>query len=417
MWRWQIGLMLIALFSASLAFAQVTTGPGPRNFTVDAPPTASDSCRLHDTWVDTSAIPRQWYVAVDCTAGASVWNQAGGSSGEIGSSGIAFADLPASPSHGDTYFVLDLDDADHCDAGGGDGTFAADCWWDGEAGAWIRKTPGSQQGVYAIPNPDGFRGWNAVPCTDPEVYQPERDTLGEEAPRLIRCGDAGTIYTFAQYGPPGAPLPFQAGNIYIPIGAPFQVSHENSLGDEVVDVLCDNPAGSLTGCSFLTAGVDLTAHIADTADAHDASAISNVPAGNIAATNQQAVNAELDAEKMPTFTRIWAFSETVIDAAGSMDNVMMNFIAPVAMTVTGVACKVLSGTVVLAPTFTLEDDDGNAMTITGTNPTCAAVGTDATWAAVTAGNSLVEGEGLRYDITNSPDGNDTFSISVKGTVP
>lgn len=41
----------------------------------------------------------------------------------------------------------------------------------------------------------------------------------------------------------------------------------------------------------------LTAHIDDTTDAHDASAISTVPAGNLAATNVQASLAELDGEK------------------------------------------------------------------------------------------------------------------------
>lgn len=44
----------------------------------------------------------------------------------------------------------------------------------------------------------------------------------------------------------------------------------------------------------------LTAHISDTTDAHDASAISNVPAGTIAATDVQAALNELDTEKATT---------------------------------------------------------------------------------------------------------------------
>lgn len=48
-----------------------------------------------------------------------------------------------------------------------------------------------------------------------------------------------------------------------------------------------------------TTGADLVAHIADTTDAHDASAISTVPAGNLAAVNVQTSLAELDAEKQP----------------------------------------------------------------------------------------------------------------------
>jgi hypothetical protein len=44
---------------------------------------------------------------------------------------------------------------------------------------------------------------------------------------------------------------------------------------------------------------EIDAHIADTVDAHDASAISNVPAGGIAATTVQAAINELDTEKAP----------------------------------------------------------------------------------------------------------------------
>lgn len=45
---------------------------------------------------------------------------------------------------------------------------------------------------------------------------------------------------------------------------------------------------------------DLAAHLADTSDAHDASAISSVPAGNLAATDVQAALNELDTEKATT---------------------------------------------------------------------------------------------------------------------
>jgi len=69
---------------------------------------------------------------------------------------------------------------------------------------------------------------------------------------------------------------------------------------------------SLTGRSevFITAAkedfdsftTDLTAHLNDTSDAHDASAISFTPAGNVAATDVQAAIAELDSEKLATTT-------------------------------------------------------------------------------------------------------------------
>jgi hypothetical protein len=55
---------------------------------------------------------------------------------------------------------------------------------------------------------------------------------------------------------------------------------------------------------------DLAAHIADTSDAHDASAISVTPAGNIAATNAQAAFEELDSEKEPADAAILKSDET-----------------------------------------------------------------------------------------------------------
>lgn len=49
---------------------------------------------------------------------------------------------------------------------------------------------------------------------------------------------------------------------------------------------------------YMAAETGLDAHLADTVDAHDASAISNVAAGNIVATTVQAAIDELDSEKL-----------------------------------------------------------------------------------------------------------------------
>lgn len=51
--------------------------------------------------------------------------------------------------------------------------------------------------------------------------------------------------------------------------------------------------------NFSNINTEIVDHIADTVDAHDASAISNVPAGSIAATTVQAALNELDTEKAP----------------------------------------------------------------------------------------------------------------------
>lgn len=77
------------------------------------------------------------------------------------------------------------------------------------------------------------------------------------------------------------------------------------------------------------------------------------------------------------------------------DDNMLTWNAQKAITITDVSCKTagFSGT---QPTITLEDDSGNAMTGT---PTCD---TSGAWTAVTAANTLIAAEGLRFDTTNTP---------------
>lgn len=80
----------------------------------------------------------------------------------------------------------------------------------------------------------------------------------------------------------------------------------------------------------------------------------------------------------------------------------------------GCRCKEVDGTTCeTLATFTLQDVAGNAMTITGTNPTCATTGL-ATYATVTSGNTLSAGEGVAFDVTNtpSPSGSDEYMICV-----
>lgn len=54
---------------------------------------------------------------------------------------------------------------------------------------------------------------------------------------------------------------------------------------------------------------ELAAHIADTLDAHAASAITNTPAGSIAATTVQAAINELDTDKQPVDTNLTAIAD------------------------------------------------------------------------------------------------------------
>jgi hypothetical protein len=68
----------------------------------------------------------------------------------------------------------------------------------------------------------------------------------------------------------------------------------------------------------------LPAHLADAVDAHDASAISVVPAGSLAATTVQAALAELDAEKEPVIApgtyplTAAVVLKSIVDAAGDL---------------------------------------------------------------------------------------------------
>jgi hypothetical protein len=92
------------------------------------------------------------------------------------------------------------------------------------------------------------------------------------------------------------------------------------------------------------------------------------------------------------------------------------FMAPYQVTVTGIGCY-CKGTCTTTALLSLEDRNANAMTITGTNPTCAKTTGNATFAAVTAGNVLVAGEGVRFDVAPTPSPEtDTYTICIKYTV-
>ena len=86
-----------------------------------------------------------------------------------------------------------------------------------------------------------------------------------------------------------------------------------------------------------------------------------------------------------------------------------------ARTIVKVGCR-CHGTCTTKADISLEDDSGNAMT--HTTPTCSTAGTVITYQSVTAANTLVAGEGLRFDVTNtpSPDATDTYEICVEYTI-
>ncbi len=98
-------------------------------------------------------------------------------------------------------------------------------------------------------------------------------------------------------------------------------------------------------------------------------------------------------------------------AAGD-DNVDFRMWAQ-AVTITKVGCY-CDGTCTTAAQISLEDRAGNAMT--HTTPTCATGTDNATYQSVTANGSLAAGEGLNFDVDNTPNPEtDLYLICVQGT--
>jgi hypothetical protein len=108
-------------------------------------------------------------------------------------------------------------------------------------------------------------------------------------------------------------------------------------------------------------------------------------------------------------------SVTVSDVVAADDNVLF-FVADRDITVTGVACR-YEGTGSTVATFTLENAKaGTGMTITGTNPTCVTGNNNAAFAAITANNAIVKGDGIRFDTTNTTNPlTDDYTITIQYT--
>jgi hypothetical protein len=160
------------------------------------------------------------------------------------------------------------------------------------------------------------------------------------------------------------------------------------------------PAGGVLSGTYPNPGfnadmatqAELDAHLADTSDAHDASAISFTPAGTIAATDVQAAIAEVAAEATYTQTVVFSKSGALTVAAGEgrypamQDGTILAVRAAVGTAPTGASLIVdvnKNGTTI----FTTQ---GNRPTITASSTSSAE--------ATPAVTSLAEGDLLSVDI-------------------
>lgn len=159
----------------------------------------------------------------------------------------------------------------------------------------------------------------------------------------------------------------------------------------------------------------LTAHLDDTVDAHDASAISNVPAGAVAATTVQAAINELDTEKSATtHTHDTAWDKSIFvqgeikvpsAAVDYLGGFVVNVESGEVLTLTEVYDQIRAGTSVTYKITKNGSDQVTGITATTTNNS-----TDI------ADFTVVKGDRLAVVVTavsGTPDG---LEVSLLGTV-
>lgn len=137
------------------------------------------------------------------------------------------------------------------------------------------------------------------------------------------------------------------------------------------------------------------------------SSINSTKIGSTTAADATFTNITVNSIKQPTVPSI---TVKVEDLAAADDDFEF-FVAPESITVTDIGCH-CQGTCTTTADFRLEDRSGNAMT--HTTPGCSTSTSDTTFTSITASNKLVAGEGMRFDITNTPNPEtDEYTVIVK----
>jgi hypothetical protein len=145
---------------------------------------------------------------------------------------------------------------------------------------------------------------------------------------LIDAGPGASGVTAGAYGSASAVATFTVGadgRLTVAGSAAIQIAISAVTGlqaalDAKAAAVHSHAIADVTGLQAAldakASATDLSNHLADTSDAHDASAISVTPTGDIAATDVQAAIAELDTEKQPASANLTEWSSLNPSANG-----------------------------------------------------------------------------------------------------
>ncbi len=164
--------------------------------------------------------------------------------------------------------------------------------------------------------------------------------------------------------------------------------------------------------------VGLAAHLADATDAHDASAISNVAAGNISATDVQAAINELDTEKA---TIAQAKTEHIGIAVGDETTAIttgtakVTFRMPYAMTLTAVRASLTTASSSGTPTIDINEGGTTILSTKLTIDASEKTSTTAAVAAVISDSALADDAEMTIDIDVAGTGAAGLKVWLIGT--
>ncbi len=192
--------------------------------------------------------------------------------------------------------------------------------------------------------------------------------------------------------------------------------------------ITNTPAGAIAATTAQAAidelDTDLTAHLDDTTDAHAGTAVTNTPAGTIAATTAQAAIDELDTDITTNLYApfVWSIPVALVDISGAMD-VVTEWVAPFDGEITSVdwTQSTVVSTASKAATLNVEIEttDVSGGEITLTSAACTPLGKYIAGAAVSGDNTFSSGEKISVEatsVTAFAEGTGFIVISMKAHI-